>query len=352
MTAVVDRIAKAVLYEGYMLYPYRPSAIKNRQRFNFGVFAPRDYCETHGSGEAWSFQVECLLRGELSSALDVRLRFLHLAARGVGQFLAPMATLREGQLPEYRLVPSLEIGGRLYQTWQEAVERELVVRIPLRQLVSAPAQRSFLFSGGEVTDPLRGAEAEFVGVLLRRQESITGDLQISAQSVQDGLFKLTLRVANLTPLPDAENMDRDGALLRSFVSAHAILYSRGSEFISLLDPPVELQPIALSCQNRGVWPVLVGEEGDRHTLLASPIILYDYPQVAPESPGDLFDNAEIDEILSLRIMTMTEEEKREMRESDERARQILERIESLPAEQFMKLHGALRGLHAAKGEPS
>jgi hypothetical protein len=72
--------------------------------------------------------------------------------------------------------------------------------------------------------------------------------------------------------------------------------------------------------------------------------------VAPESPGDLFDGAEIDEILSLRIMTMTEDEKREMRESDDRARQILERTETLPAEQLMKLHGALRGLRPAQAE--
>jgi hypothetical protein len=83
-------------------------------------------------------------------------------------------------------------------------------------------------------------------------------------------------------------------------------------------------------------------------MLSSPIILYDYPQIAPESPGDFFDGAEIDEILSLRIMTMTEEEKREMRESDERTRQILERTETLPEEQLMKLHGALRGLPTAK----
>ena len=79
-------------------------------------------------------------------------------------------------------------------------------------------------------------------------------------------------------------------------------------------------------------------------MLSSPIILYDYPQIAPESSGGLFDGTEIDEILSLRILTMTAEEKREMQCSDHRARQILERTESMPPEQFMKLHGVLRGL--------
>lgn len=85
-------------------------------------------------------------------------------------------------------------------------------------------------------------------------------------------------------------------------------------------------------------------------MLSSPIILYDYPQIAPESSGDLFDGTEIDEILSLRILTMTEEEKREMRQSDQRTRQILERTENMSAEQFMKLHGVLRELRSLTEE--
>jgi hydrogenase maturation protease len=83
-------------------------------------------------------------------------------------------------------------------------------------------------------------------------------------------------------------------------------------------------------------------------MLSSPIILYDYPEVAAESPGDLFDATEIDEILTLRILTLTEEEKREMRESGDHARRILARTETLPEEQLMKLHGALRGLRPMK----
>ena len=90
--------------------------------------------------------------------------------------------------------------------------------------------------------------------------------------------------------------------------------------------------------------MLAGEEGQRDTDLSAPIILYDYPQIAPESPGDLFDGTEIDEILALRILTMTDAEKQEVRNGDDRARQILERTEMLPPEHFQKLHGALRGM--------
>jgi hypothetical protein len=138
--------------------------------------------------------------------------------------------------------------------------------------------------------------------------------------------------------------------MRSLVSAHTLLGVYDGEFISLLEPPDDLKDLARSCQNMGTWPVLVGAPGERDTMLSSPIILYDYPQIAPESPGDLFDGTEIDEILALRIMTMTEDEKREMRNTDARARQILERTESLPAEQLRKLHGTLRDMRALKPE--
>ena len=118
-----------------------------------------------------------------------------------------------------------------------------------------------------------------------------------------------------------------------------------------VDPPPDLQTFASACHSSGLWPVLVGESGTSDMLLCSPIILYDYPQIAPESPGDLFDATEIDEILSLRILTLTDEEKREMRTSDERARAILERTESLSPEHWSRLHGAVRSCSRSRRRP-
>lgn len=102
--------------------------------------------------------------------------------------------------------------------------------------------------------------------------------------------------------------------------------------------------------DRRLW--LAGEKGQTDMMLASPIIMYDYPQIAPESSGDLFDGCEIDEILALRILTLTDEEKQEVRCGDERARRILERTEMLPPEHFQKLHGAMRklGIHSGEGQ--
>ena len=161
------------------------------------------------------------------------------------------------------------------------------------------------------------------------------------------LFKVSAKIRNETPFETGETANRDQALLRSFVSTHTILSVTDGEFVSLLDPPDELKEYAASCRNIGAYPVLAGAEGDLDCMLSSPIILYDYPEIAAESAGDLFDGTEIDEILTLRIMTLTDEEKREMRSVDDRARKILERTEMMPEEQLKKMHGALRGLNKA-----
>ena len=65
----VEKIANAVLYEGYMLYPYRPSAVKNQQRFNFGVLYPREYCEPQAGSDNWEMQTECLVRWETTASI-------------------------------------------------------------------------------------------------------------------------------------------------------------------------------------------------------------------------------------------------------------------------------------------
>ena len=90
-------------------------------------------------------------------------------------------------------------------------------------------------------------------------------------------------------------------------------------------------------------------------MLSSPIILYDYPQVAPESPGEMFDATEIDEILALRTMTLTDDEKAEARATDRHAAAIIDRVDTLPPEILDRLHGAVRYLRKstakATGEP-
>lgn len=341
----VEKIANAVLYEGYILYPYRSSSVKNRQRWNFGALCPPAYSRAQGDTESCDMQTECLVSGDERATLGVKVRFLHLLSREVGRLTTPLPELPEGSESDSQTVAAMEVGGQIYQTWQEAVEREVdSPGINLSKLAAEGRRQPFTFPPKQETEPLREPGGRIVGVLVRRQQSVEGSIEVAAERAGEELFKVTVRISNLTPLEDAALKSRDEALMRSLVSTHTILGAGGGEFVSLLEPPEALREVAAACRNTGTWPVMVGEEGERDCMLSSPIILYDYPQIAPESAGDLFDGTETDEILTLRIMTLTDEEKREMRGVDERARRILERTETLPAEQMMKLHGAMRAV--------
>jgi hydrogenase maturation protease len=324
--AALDQIAKAVLYEGYLLYPYRPSAVKNQQRWNFGVLYPKSYSDAQNGTDACTMQTECLVQAGPLTELEVKVRFLHLrkhSEHDVSGMKAP-------------------------RSWQEAVERELrVPAIGICELGQKPLTEEFVFAAEETTDPVRSVDDAALATV-RRQQMLRGAIEITATSCGEDLWKICVRVANRTPFGAKPSSSRDQALMRSLVSTHTLLGIQDGAFVSLLDPPALMREAAGSCQNVGTWPVLVGEEGMRDTMISSPIILYDYPQIAPESAGDMFDGTEIDEILSLRIMTLTEEEKNEIRRSDDRARQILERTDSLPPEQLMKLHGVLRGMRSGK----
>ncbi len=342
---LVEKIVNAVLYEGYMLYPYRPTAVKNQQRWNFGVLYPQSYGT--GGSEADSMQTECLLLSDDATTLEVRIRFLHLMHRQISKVSDSGAA--ESDDRNYEPVEALEVEGQLFQSWQEAVEREVVVPIArLKDLEHEPVLFNFSFPAESESNPLREKSGRVVGSVTRCQELVAGEISLAARTEGEGLTKLTVKITNRTHLePSGEQdarTDRDQALLRAAVSTHTIMGVNDGEFVSQLDPPENLRAAASGCRNIGTWPVLVGTDGATDTVLSSPIILYDYPQIAPESAGNLFDGTEIDEILTLRIMTLTEEEKREMRGADNRARQILERTESLPVEQLMKMHGAVRGL--------
>ena len=349
--ALVDRIADAVLYEGYILYPYRPS-IKNRQRWTFGGLFPEEYSRSQRNGDASTNQTQCLVRGDRATVVDVRVRFLHLTARRVGVVEPVLAAWPDdGSEPPFHPVESLRSGGTIFQTWQEAEQREATLgETTLGELRDQSRETSFGFEGGRRIDPIREPGRGAVGVIVREQKPVRGAVEASAAEVAEGLFRLTVRVACRSALDGLAEMERDAALLRSLVATHSVLTVRDGAFVSLLDPPEPWREAAAGCRSIGGWPVMVGEEGATDTILASPIILYDYPKIAPESLGDLFDGTEIDEILSLRIMTLTEDEKACMAAIDDRARALLARTDSMEREQLMGLHGTVRGAFPAPGE--
>lgn len=348
----VEKIAEAVLYEGYMLYPYRASAVKNQQRWNFGVLCPRTYSESQNGTEAWMMQTESLVQAGSATRLSATIRFLQIVNRSIAKLTPPLSEFPQKTEPACEFVDKLEIGGRNFIAWQEAMERTVSVPPFSPATFSSDEPLLFTFPEGREFEPLRDEDGMIAAAVVREWKTVQGSVEIESAYCSDGTIKVTVRIRNLTSSESSEHQSRAGALNHSFISTHTILTVEDGEFVSLLDPPEALKSLAADCNNIGTWPVLVGEEGQRNTILSSPIILYDYPQIAPESPGSVFDGTEIDEILSLRILTMTDEEKREMRQSDQQARQILERTENMPPEQFMKLHGVLRGLRPLDKEAS
>ena len=350
-SALVDGIVKAVLYEGYMLYPYRPSSVKNQQRFNFGVVYPRSYSEAQHGSDSWTMQTECLVKDNHDAQCLVKVRFLRMVARSVAKLRTPSTALSAVGEANIENVERLQVGDSTFHAWQEALEEIIeVAEFHLAALATQPMQWPFRLSARQEEEPVRDQNDLIVGLIKRDQSSVSGTIDLAAERVASDLLKLTIHISNTSRVGDAAPLSREHALAHALVSTHTILEVHDGEFVSLVDPPEAYRDFAAKCQNVGTWPILVGAVGERGTMLSSPIILYDYPEIAPESSGDLFDGAEIDEILSLRILTMTDEEKREMRQADERTRKILERTENMPAEQLMKLHGVLRGLRSVPGE--
>jgi hypothetical protein len=311
----VRRIADAVLYEGYLLWPYRKSALKNQQRFTFGGVYPPSWEQ-----DASSVQTQVLLQGPHDLSVDVSVRFLHVVRR--------QALRLDEATGAHEPVEELSAGGEQFVSWEEAVEREL-----------SPGPVG-VAAGGRI-------EAVPGGTIERSWESLQGEVSLTRERLGNELSRLTVTVANTTPWGGGP---REDALRRTFCSTHVVLRAaQGGAWVSLTDPPPELAEQAQACENFGLWPVLVGEPGDSSTLLASPIILADRPEIAPESPGDLFDSGEIDQMLVLNILAMTDEERSAMRASDPRAREILERTEGLTDEQVMRLNGAVREFGLVRG---
>ena len=319
----VRAIADAVLYEGYLLWPYRRSATKNQRRWTFGGVYPRAHSERHPDDRA-TMRTECLLEGGADARVTVAVRFLHVVARQV---------MRDGEP-----VDELVAGGERHLSWDEAVERELTVQAPGRTPVAIAA--------GSREEPLPG------GAIVRSWEALAGTVEVHSEPVADGVRRIAVEIANTTPW-DTEptssagtgGAEREDALRRTFCSTHTVLRTSAGAFVSQTDPPEHLRAAAAECRNEGTWPVLVDEH---HTVLSSPIILEDHPRIAPESPGDLFDGGEIDQMLVLNILSLTDAEKAEMRDSDPRAREILERTEALSQEELMALHGAIREFGMAR----
>jgi hypothetical protein len=331
MSANWDRaraVADAVLYEGYLLYPYRATSRKNQSRWQFGVLGPPGAADA-GIGEDASLSAQVLVHPHGAPWVSGVVRFLQLQHRGAERDLGG---------GRFERVEEVTAGAQTWLSWDEAVEREITIdRLPATSLprtldISVPA----------------GSDVETVdgGRLVRSRRELHGQLAMSAESDGD-LLRLTFEVRNIGP-PAADN---DEAIATSLIGTHVLIEVADGEFVSLLEPPDSAADAAGRCRQHRCFPVLAGPPGDHDLVLASPIILYDHPEIAEQSKGALYDSTEIDEILTLRIMTMTDEEKAQARATDPLAAEIIDRCDSMSPEALLELHGVLRDPHAVTDGP-
>jgi hypothetical protein len=364
----VRAVADAVLYEGYLLYPYRATARKNQVRWQFGVLGPPGAAE-RGVGEEPDMVVQCLLAAPANGStgrssdfsLRVHLRFLQLQTRTVERY--------DGRGGCFVPVDALEVGEERWLSWDEAVEQELVLDCSA-EILHQGAPQEVSVEGHEDTEEISSTTGDTsrsapTGQVVRRRWPLHA--RVTATTTEDGdHVRLEVRVENVSREHSSGSSSPQTSIRTSLIGTHLILEADGARFVSLVDPPPAAAAAARACSQHRCWPVLAGPRPPEEAastadptvagavtssvVLASPIILYDFPEVAAQSTGALFDSTEIDEILTLRVMTMTDEEKSEARATDPRAREIIDRCDHMSFSDLRQLHGILRNPYADPGD--
>jgi hypothetical protein len=317
-------VADAVLYEGYLLYPYRGTSSKNQSRWQFGVLSPPGASHA-GLGEDDALAAQFLVDG--AHAITMVVRFLQLQHRRAE---------RERADGGFDLVDELTTPSGSWLTWDEAVECEMSFGPlafddqPWTLPVVAPAEIEI--------EPVDG------GRLVRERQEVRAVLTVAHEP--DGVLgRVSVRVSNVGATVDRKIDGKDSVIARSMIGTHVIAEVVGGRFVSLLEPPPAAAGAVARCIQHRCFPVLAGPPGTHDVLLVSPIILYDHPEVAEQSNTALYDCTEIDEILTLRVMTMTDEEKAQARATDPRAAQIIDQCDAMSPEAMARLHGVLRNPH-------
>jgi hypothetical protein len=333
-------VADAVLYEGYVLYPYRASSSKNQVRWQWGVVMPADVVALDPS-ERSRVRTQVLVDGS-GGVVTATVRFLQVQRRSVERAEG------SGFVP----VERLDVGDASYVAWDEATTVERDVRLP-----DDGSSVVLEIGGGTEVEVVADDAGVVVGRLVRVREPLRVGLTTTVERPESPYAVRVLRLTldNLTParvgveVVETAGPERPRWLRRALVAAHLLLHVEGARFLSLTDPPHWASALATACEHEGLFPVLGGPGDDDSTMIASPIILYDHPELAPESESSFFDALEVDELLSLRTMTLSEDEKREMRGTDPRTAALLDEVDAMPPDLWERLHGTVRYLDQMSG---
>ena len=284
-------VADAVLYEGYVLYPYHATNGKNHGgvRFQWGVLAAPAWLAVD-SWERTTMRTELIVDPGTEPQIAVRLRFLQLQHRALEAVDADGNFVR---------TEKLEVGDRVWMEWDEAIEREIDLAVlsllPLAQAsltipIDFPAT-----SETEIVTEIEGVDdSPVAGRIVRSTEDVTAIARVTA-AWADGpgvLIKVGIEVENTTTW--VVNGTREDAMRRALIAVHTLAALEDGAFCSVFDPPDHAVEAVAGCHSIASYAVLVGQAGATDLVLASPIILYDYPAIAPESDGDFHDGCEIE----------------------------------------------------------
>ncbi|TFE67522.1 hypothetical protein [Methylacidiphilum caldifontis] len=326
------QLARTLLYEGYILWPYHPKALKNNPstRFQFGVLMPKsnEHSLHYETSSTFSY---LFFIAPHTSTLEIWLRFLQLQKRIVEE-------KRDG---DYLPVEKLFFSNKWFVSWDEAIEHELFYSFSLEQLKNN--QEIFL----EVPGKTQIEDYPF-GRILRQTETLKAHIKLNCTE-KESITVFSIQLENTNQSRNAsEAYSRELLLKRAFLSTHFIFKLQPGQFISQQDPPPFLQPLIHSFNFQGgLWPILLSN----NLVIASPIIIEDYPQIAPESQGDDFDSTEIEELLALSTLGLSTEEKELAEATDPKVQQIFKRWNESQLDSLVRLHGVIRKMRRIPENP-
>ncbi|MDQ3728973.1 MAG: hypothetical protein M3355_05235 [Actinomycetota bacterium] len=283
MEKSLETLLESLLYEGYALYPYTPTATKNSTPTPFGIVYPPGYAE-HNRSTFDHLRIDCILHSEEDAKIS-----------GIVRFLQTAGDRHEG---EARLL-----------------------KIP-------PTSLADLADGGV------GEEFAYEG-----EQPIEGRIRLRADDLGNGLARVRICVHNSTPVENGGEMKRGEALRASLISTHVVVETSGGRFASPLERSGPAGEAVAECESVNSFPVLA-DSRDR-AILGAAIVLPDHPQLSPHSLGNLFDNTEIEEALILHVQALSDSEREEIEKQDPTVREAIARADRTTNEELMKLHGLM-----------
>ena len=329
-------LTRSILYEGYSLYPYYRSAVKNQMPVPFGVIFPQDYAAFHEHAPS-RIQSECIIAGISNPSVTIQVRFLQVRKTEVFE-----KRTGDGENGEFIAVARTEVNDRCLESGWQTIERNHSFECRAADLINRCKILPVAFDSWNEGEMIFNADKKVVAKLVTTVSATQGMIGFAMELIEgkSDAYRLTVVVTNATHIDQAATISRDAVLGQSFLSSNIVFKTGEAQFISHLDPPSQWQSAIDACRNIHTWPIIVDD--DNRALLSSPIILNDHPQINPQSAGDLFDSTEIEEALLLHVNLLSEQEKERICSNDPKLQAMLNKVSSLTPGDLSSYHSMMK----------